>query len=302
MAHRDAGIPDQVGRTAVVTGATGGLGFETARALLGAGAQVVIASRDPGKGAAALERLGAPARRVRFEPLDLADLASVRAFAERTEGDGPLDLLVANAGVMAPPQRRVTADGFERQMGVNHLGHFALAGLLLPRLRRGRDARLVAVSSLAHHAGRLDLADLKGEGRYSPFGAYAASKLANLLFVREFARRARAGDWGVVAVGAHPGFARTDIGRGRQGEAGSRMETAIAPVAKLLGQSAAEGARPLLHAATAPRVEPGAYFGPSGLAELTGPASAARLSWRARDDAAAGRLWRESERLTGVAY
>ena len=298
-----ADIPDQAGRTAVVTGATGGLGYATAAALAVAGAQVVIASRDAGKGRVALEALrrDAPAAEVRFALLDLAALASVRAFAQRMlEAGAPLDVLVNNAGIMAPSKRQTTPDGFERQFGVNYLGHFALTGLLLPLLQAGAGARVVDVSSLAHSAGRLDFADLQSE-RYSPMRAYGRSKAAMLMFAEAFQRRSLAAGWGVDAFAAHPGFAATDLVRA--GEGGSKLAAkGIALVGPMLGQSAARGALPILYAATAPAAAPGGYTGPDGFMELKGAPKPAKVAAFIGDRDAQDRLWAESERLTGVRY
>jgi NAD(P)-dependent dehydrogenase (short-subunit alcohol dehydrogenase family) len=303
----DAGrIPDQTGRLAVVTGATGGLGLETALELARAGAEVVLTGRDADRGRAALGRVRAavPSARVAFEVLDVADLASVRAFAERFAAThGALDLLVDNAGVMALPTRQTTVDGFERQLGTNYLGHFALTLRLLPLLRAGREARVVTLASLAHRQGRIDLADLQGEARYGAWKAYGQSKLAMLMFAREFQRRSVAGGWGVRAVAAHPGWARTDlVAKGPASGGGLsplwRLASCLAP---LLGQSAARGALPTLFAATAPEALGGGYYGPDGLGEAKSGPAPARVSARGRDAAMAARLWEASERLTGVA-
>ena len=301
MGWSRADIPDQTGRRALVTGATGGLGFEVAAALLAAGAEVVLASRDPAKGEAALARLETGRGRARFEPLDLGDLASVRALAARIAGeDRPLDLLVANAGVMAPSRRETTVDGFERQFGVNYLGHFAMAGLLLPALRRAPAARVVTVASLAHRGGRIDFDDLQSR-RYSPFAAYGRSKAAMLMFARAFDRRSVEAGWGVRALAAHPGWSNTDLIR--PDGAVSRLFAAGAKLAApLLAQSAAEGALPILQAATDPAAAPGGYLGPTGPGELKGPPGPAKSAAFVDDRAAQDRLWRESEALTGVRY
>src|SRR3954451_2199075 len=203
-------IPELGGRRAVVTGATSGLGVETARVLAAHGAQVVMTARDPERGEAAVRRVRAAVREADVEvaALDLADLDSVRAFAA---GQPPLDLLVNNAGVMALPTREVTLDGFERQVGTNHLGHFALTGLLLPALLERPGARVVTVSSIVHWTGVMTVDDLLSERRYDPWQAYARSKLANLLFVRELDRRSRAAGIDLVSVGAHPGYSRTRL-------------------------------------------------------------------------------------------
>lgn len=296
-------IPSQAGRLAVVTGATSGIGLEAARALAAAGAQVTIASRDPAKGAQAVSQLrgGPGGEAVGFERLDLGDLASVRAFAGRMlAADRPVDLLVNNAGLMGPPRRETTVDGFERQFGVNYLGHFALTGLLLPLLRRAPGARVVDLASLAHAMGRLDFADLQSE-RYSPMKAYGRSKAAMLMFAQAFQRRSEAAGWGVSAFAAHPGFAITDLVR-PQGGAGKLAVKAVALVAPAFGQPAAAGALPTLYAATAPDARPGGYTGPDGVLELKGAPRPAKVAGFIRDPADQDRLWGESERLTGVAY
>jgi NAD(P)-dependent dehydrogenase (short-subunit alcohol dehydrogenase family) len=204
----------QGGRLTVVTGATGGLGYETALELAGAGAEVLVAGRNSEKGSAAISNIRrvAPSAKVRFEMLDLASLASVRAFAAKMVANGrPLDLLINNAGVMNLPARRLTEDGFELQFGTNHLSHFALTGLLLPVLRKAEAPRVVNVSSLAHRGGKIDFANLQAERKYRSWPAYQQSKLANLLFTFELQRRSDAFGWGLMSNAAHPGFARTDL-------------------------------------------------------------------------------------------
>ena len=298
-------IPDQSGRRAVVTGATGGLGFETALALAGAGAEVILAARNARKGAQAVQRLLAahPRAAVRFEVLDLASLASVADFAARLGHEGrPLGLLVNNAAVMALPTRQTTADGFEMQFGVNYLGHFALTLRLLPLLRQAEAARVVHLSSLAHKRATMHFDDLQLR-RYSPWGAYAQSKLAMLLFAFEMQRRSATQGWGVTSNAAHPGWAATDIiangpvAQGGQGAWKYRIARLIWP---LLAQSAAAGALPVLYAATAPEAQGGAYYGPQNRPETKGPPGPARLASAATDTAAAARLWQESERLVGL--
>lgn len=300
MAWSGEDIPDQTGRLAVVTGSTGGLGLETARALVGAGAEVVVAARDPAKGAAAVGDLGP---RARFERLDLADLASVEDFAARLEREGrPLDLLVNNAGVMAPPDRVVTKEGFELQFGTNHLGPFALTGRLLPLLRRAAAARVVSVASVAARLGALDFGDLQSERRYSAWRAYGRSKLADLMFARELDRRSRSDGWGVRSVAAHPGWSRTDLMTPRPGMKGHWLFAPSKLVEGLFSQSAAAGAAPILFAATAPDAKPGGYYGPQGAGEMKGPVGPAAAPRAAASEADAARLWEESERLTGVRY
>jgi NAD(P)-dependent dehydrogenase (short-subunit alcohol dehydrogenase family) len=296
-------IPHLDGRRVVVTGGTSGIGLETALALAGAGAAVTITGRETARGEAACARIGRrhAAARVQFAVLDLASLESVRDFAVRQAG--PLDLLVNNAGVMAIPERRLTADGFEMQFGVNHLGHFALAALLLPCLRAAAQARLVVVSSLAHRRGVIRLDDLQGERGYGAWRAYTQSKLANLLFAREFARRSEAGGWGVCAIAAHPGWAATNIASAgpRMGRATllGRLTESLMPV---FGQSAAQGALPILHAATAPDAQCGGYYGPARWGETRGAPVSALIARPAQDDAMAAALWERSEQLAGVRF
>jgi NAD(P)-dependent dehydrogenase (short-subunit alcohol dehydrogenase family) len=295
MAWGEADIPDQSGRTAVVTGANSGIGFETARALAAKGARVVLACRSEEKGRDASLRLAAavPGADARFERLDLGSLASVRAFAEKLCAREPrLDLLVNNAGVMMPPYGK-TEDGFETQLGTNHLGHFALTGLLLEPLRRTPKARVVSVSSLAHFWGGIAFDDLQSERSYNPTRAYGQSKLANLLFVLELQRRLAAARVDALAAAAHPGSTRTEL---------QRHSGLMHAIVLVFSQQPREGALPTLYAATAPDVRGGEYFGPSGFAGCIGPPGRARSSPRARDAAAAQRLWDVSERLTGVRY
>lgn len=297
-----ANIPSQLGRTAVVTGATSGLGYETARALAEAGAEVVLTGRDERKGLQAVESISraVAGARVHFEPLDLASLASVAAFAERTRSSRQsLDLLINNAGVMALPRRQVTADGFEMQFGTNHLGHFALTARLLPLLRQGNGPRVVSVSSLAHRTGLLDFSDLQGERLYSPWKAYGQSKLACLVFALELQRRSEREGWGLVSNAAHPGFARTNLFASGPGGLLSLATDFAAP---LFGQSAAEGSRPILFAATSADAKSGAYYGPGGIGELRGAPTAALIMPQARNAATASKLWDISEKLSGTSF
>ena len=297
-------IPDLSGRLAIVTGATGGLGLETAIVLAGKGAEVVLAARNPDKGAEA-ERL-IPSRHpdaaVRFDLLDLASLASVQAFAERHLATGlPIDILIDNAGVMALPTRQTTVDGVEMQFGTNYLSHFALVGRLLPLLIAAK-ARVVQLSSVAHRSGHIRLDDLNYQTHYSPWPVYQQSKLAMLMFALELQRRSDAHGWGLTSVAAHPGFARTDlIANGHAGKRGlfargARLLEAV------LSHSAADGALPILMAATLPDPTPGGYYGPTGFQEMKGPPGVAVIKRHASDADVARRLWTESERLTGVTY
>ena len=295
------------GRRAIVTGASGGLGFATALELARSGARVVLAARNPAKAEVALARIHAavPRARVSFSHLDLADFSSVRAFAEDvTVGGEALDILVNNAGVMAYPTRRTTRDGFEVQFGTNYLGHFALTAHLLPALLgSSSEARVVSLASLAHVQGRVALDDLQGERHYDGWTAYRQSKLAMLIFAREFQRRADAAGWAIRSVAAHPGWAVTDIitngpAEGRGGLKPTLMNLAF----HLFGQSVADGARPILYAATAPDAAPGGYYGPTGRGERTGPVGPSRVMPQAADVAMAQALWAASERLTGMRF
>src|SRR4051794_13924450 len=292
-------MPDLAGRRAVVTGANSGLGFQIARELALHGASVVLAVRDVGRGEEAAGRIGQPDR-VEVRRLDLADLASVREFAAGFSGG--LDLLVNNAGVMALP-RRTTKDGFEMQLGTNHLGHFALTGLLLPRLLETPGARVVTMSSGAHAYGRIKFENLQGERHYQRWLAYGQSKLANLLFAFELARRAALAGLDLTSVAAHPGYAATNLQMQAGQMEGSRLKQLTGGAAnRLFAQSDAQGALPALYAATAPDVSGGEYFGPDGHAGTRGYATRAQAAKSARDPELAARLWTVSEELTGVTY
>ncbi len=298
-------MPDLTGRTAVVTGANSGIGLHTARELARHGAHVVLACRSPERGEQALQRVAATAAgpAPRLGLLDLASLASVRAFAaDVRESEGGVDVLVNNAGVMALPLRR-TADGFEMQLGTNHLGHFALTGLLLPALLARPGARVVTVSSTMHKTGKIDFDDLGSERSYGKWTAYGQSKLANLLFALELDRRARAAGVDLTSVAAHPGYAATNLQTSGPRMAGNRVMEALSGLANLLvAQSDEAGAWPSLCAATAPDVRGGEYFGPDRLFESRGHPTRVRPSSAARDEATARRLWEVSTELTGVPY
>ncbi|MBN8638515.1 MAG: SDR family oxidoreductase [Anaerolineae bacterium] len=296
-------IPNQQGRLVVVTG-TGGLGYEDAVALTRAGADVIIAGRNPAKGAEAVGKIRAenPRASVRFEVLDLANLASVAAFGQRMQVEHPrLDLLINNAAVMAPPQRQVTADGFELQFGTNYLGHFALTAHLLPLLRRGRNPRVVNVASIAANNGVIRFDDVQAEHSYSPMAVYGQSKLANLLFSFELQRRSDAAGWTLLSIAAHPGISRTELipnGAGSNSRSGL-LRRFLGP---LLFQPAAQGALPTLYAATAPEAKGGGYYGPDSLGETRGFPKAANIPAPALDVNIAARLWTVSEELTGVTF
>lgn len=288
-------MPDQSGRTALVTGANSGIGFHTALELSRHGARVLMACRSPERAEQALGRLRLAGGSGELVALDLASLASVQAAAgELADRVETLDLLVNNAGVMAPP-RTLTADGFELQFGTNHLGHFALTGRLLPLLLAAQAARVVTVSSGAHRMGSIAFDDLMGERSYRRWGAYGQSKLANLLFTRELDRR-----FGhrLTAVAAHPGYAATHL---QSGQGQPVMEALMRFGNATIAQSDAAGAWPSLFAATAPGVCGGQYFGP-GLFELRGHPKQVGRSAAAENDAVAARLWTMSEELTGTSY
>lgn len=299
-------IPDCTERTFVVTGANSGLGLETVRQLARRRASVILACRNTDKGLAALDVLRSvdPEADAEVRRLDLADLSSVRHFADELARERDrIDVLVNNAGVMAIP-RRETADGFEMQFGTNHLGHFALTGRLFPLLRRGSRPRVVTVSSGAHRAGRMNFDDVQGESRYRRWGAYGQSKLANLLFTYELARRIEASGADLVAVAAHPGYAATNLQGVGPAMSGRRMsERLMAVTNAVFAQSADRGAVPTLYAATADGVVNGGYYGPDGISEQRGKhPRLVSSSRRSRDVDTARRLWDVSEELTGVTF
>jgi NAD(P)-dependent dehydrogenase (short-subunit alcohol dehydrogenase family) len=301
----------------LVTGANSGIGYQAAVRLARQGARVLLTSRDPLRGDEALGqlRVAVPGADVSLELLDLADLGTVRALADRLAGSlDRLDLLVNNAGVMATP-RRTTADGFELQLGTNHLGHFALTGLLLPLLLRGAGPttarfadgtgvpRVVTVSSSAHRMGTISRDDLMGERRYRPWAAYGQSKLANLLFVLELQRRADAAGVPLLAVAAHPGYAATNLLAAGPAMTGSKLMARVSELGnRLLAQSAEQGAWPTLRAATDPAATGGDYYGPDGLGESRGRPKRVGMASAAKDLDTAGWLWQRSAELTGVDY
>ncbi|MEA1085189.1 SDR family oxidoreductase [Sphingomonas sp. CD22] len=293
-------MPRQTGRVAVVTG-TGGLGFEVAQALSRAGADVVIAGRDPRKGADAVAQIQSevPVAKVRFSVLDLASLTSIAHFAERLRDEQQqVDLLVNNAGVMVPPERRETADGFELQFGTNHLGHFALTGQLLPLLQASPGARVVSVSSVAARAGSVDWDDWNARGGYDAMPVYARSKIACLMFAFEFERRSAAAGWNIRSIAAHPGVARTELLHNGPGR--GSMHSRVRSLLPFLFQPAAQGALPLLFAATSPDAEPGGYYGPDRVGETRGHPAKAKIPPQALAGAAAEQLWTLSQDATGV--
>ena len=299
-----ASIPDQTGRTAIVTGASSGIGAVAAEALAAHGARVIMAVRDAAKGEAVRAHIVGrrPHSSVSVSIVDMADLASIRAFSARIEEEGTaVDILLNNAGLGMQAHRATTADGFERQFGTNHLGHFALTGLLIPALLRAPTPRVVAIASIAHRGGRIDFDDLQGERLYKGGKAYNQSKLSNILFARELDRRARAAGSPLVSVAAHPGISST----GFLAATGllPRYQQAIGEVGiRLIGQDATHGAMPGLYAATMPDVQGGQYWGPDGFMEIRGAPQLAKVAPRGLDDATAARLWTVSEDLTGVVY
>lgn len=289
---------------AVVTG-TGGLGFQVARRLARDGWDVVVAGRSAAKGAEALASIRAevPDARIAFEILDLASLASVAAFAARLRDlDSPVDLLVNNAGVMSPPKRLLTEDGFELQFGVNYLGHFALTAGLLPLLRAAPSARVVSVTSLAMHAARNALEDVQSERGYQPGLAYCRSKLFQAMFARELQRRSARSGWRLSSFAAHPGFAATNLFGADQGPKGIQQFLSKYVLGPLFGHSAEGGAMPILFAGTSPEAEPGALYGPKGLFEMKGPPGLCKFAKTVDDPQATEQLWDMSEEMTGLRF
>jgi NAD(P)-dependent dehydrogenase (short-subunit alcohol dehydrogenase family) len=289
MSHWTAAdIPDQSGRTVVVTGANSGIGAATARQLAAHGATVILACRNPAKGAAAAAKMTGE---VSVRALDLADLASVQKFADGCE---LVDVLINNAGVMAIPLRR-TVDGFEMQIGTNFLGHFALTGLLLPKI----SDRVISLSSGAHKVGRIDVADLNWTARrYRRWAAYGQSKLADLMFAYELHRRLAEQGSALRSVAAHPGYAATDL----QSHTESVQDRVMALGNRLLAQTPDMGALPTLYAATMADVSGGDYYGPDGIGELRGHPHRVGSSRTSKDEALARRLWEQAAELTGVAF
>ncbi|MDT5195876.1 MAG: hypothetical protein QOH20_2630 [Mycobacterium sp.] len=293
-----ADVPDQTGRVAIVTGSNTGLGYDTAQALAAHGAKVVLAVRDTDKGNAAAARIvgTSPTADVAVQPLDLGSLQSIRTSAEELKAAYPrIDLLINNAGVMYPSPRQTTKDGFELQFGTNHLGHFALTGLLLENLLPVDGSRVVTVSSVGHRVlAKIHFDDLQWERSYNRVAAYGQSKLANLLFTYELQRRLGGHNEPTVAVAAHPGLSDTELAR--------HMPSVLVPVVRLMSQSPAMGALPTLRAATDPAVQGGQYYGPDGIGESSGHPKVVKSSAQSHDQDIQGRLWTVSEELTGVSY
>lgn len=295
-------IPDLSGKVAVVTGATGGLGYETALALAGAGASVVVTGRNEKKGTDALAQIRAahPKADVRYDNLDLASLASIAGFAGRfLAKHDRLDLLVNNAGVMALPRRELTADGFERQFETNYLSHFALTQQLLPALRNAPAARVVPLASIAARRGRIDFGNLQSEQSYRPMTAYSQTKLACLMFGLELQRQSDRNGWGISSITAHPGVSSSALIENGMGRGNAFLAHTFA---SFLFQSVAQGALPTLFAATSPDARPGGYYGPDGFAEMKGEVTDAKPPQQALDLAVAQKLWDVSEQLTGLRF
>lgn len=295
----DKDTPSQAGKTAIITG-TGGIGYETALVLARAGSKVILAGRNESKGKASINKIMEKVADadIVFELLDLADLASIRSFGERMISEYTvIDTLINNAGVMSPPQRRLTNDGFELQFGTNYLSHFALTSLMLPLLKKAKDPRVITLGSIAHRNGSIDFDNLQSEHKYEPSVAYAQSKLACIMFAFELQRKSDAKGWGITSMSAHPGVSRTDLipnGFGPNSRAGW-MRRILGPITF---QPASHGAWPSLYAATEGDVSGGTYYGPSKMNELRGYPRIAQQSPQANDAMVAARLWEVSEELT----
>jgi NAD(P)-dependent dehydrogenase (short-subunit alcohol dehydrogenase family) len=298
----EASVPDQSGRVAIVTGSNTGLGYETARVLAARGAHVVLAVRNVEKGQAAAAKISgiSPRADIKVQPLDVSSLQSVRTAAEELKTAYPrIDLLINNAGVMYTPTKQPTKDGFEMQFGTNHLGPFALTGLLLDHLLPVEGSRVVMVASVAHKIrAAIHFDDLQWERSYDRVAAYGQSKLANLLFAYELQRRLAAKKEPTIALAAHPGFSNTELMRNLPG--------AVQPIWKLFGpyvtNSAEKGALPTLMAATSPAAQGGQYYGPDGIGEVMGYPKLVKSTAQSHDEALQKRLWTVSEELTGVTF
>jgi NAD(P)-dependent dehydrogenase (short-subunit alcohol dehydrogenase family) len=297
-----ADMPLQARRSFVITG-TGGLGYECGLALARAGGDVILAGRNATKGQQAVNsiRAAVAGATISFELLDLASLASITAFGQRmrrTRSD--LDVLINNAGVMVPPRRQMTEDGFELQIGTNYLGHFALTAHLLPLLARGDKARVVSLSSIAARQGAIDFSNLNAERSYTPMPIYTQSKLACLMFAYELQRRSNVANWGITSIAAHPGVSRTDLLHNAPGR--FSFNRFARSFLWFLFQPAAQGALPTLYAATAPDAQPGGHYGPHRLSETRGYPAVAKPIPQAADEQVARRLWDVSEDMTNVRF
>jgi NAD(P)-dependent dehydrogenase (short-subunit alcohol dehydrogenase family) len=300
-----ANIPRQDGKLAILTGANSGIGLHAARELARAGCTVIVACRSMEKASSTRQRIvqEIPGANIEEGVLDLANLSSIRDFAKAFLATRrPLDLLINNAGVMALPTRQLTADGFELQIGTNHLGHFALTGLLLPALLSAPAARIVTVSSLAHRGGKIRFDDLQWEHGYKPWPAYRQSKLANLLFGKEVERRLEKAGASARSIIVHPGVSNTSLFSNGPGSGGGLMGTVIPVFIRFIAQSEEQGALPTLYGATAPEAQGGHYYGPDGIREMKGYPAEVKAEAQASDPALAARLWDLSEKLTGVHY
>lgn len=304
-------VPDLSGRLAVVTGANSGLGFGLAQRLSAAGAEVVMAIRNRAKGEAAIDRIRAtvPAAKLTIRRLDLSSLASVAALGRELTAEGrPVDLLINNAGLMTPPRREQTDDGFELQFGANHLGHFALTFHLLALLRAAPSARVVTVSSLAATQRNIDFDDVNAQRGYKPMRSYGMAKLAQLMFAVELQRRSRRGGWGLTSNAAHPGLTKTNLLSGASyGRAKPTMQARLARLSwrimPFMWLDVDEGIKPTLYAAVSPEAQGGLYYGPRGFYETVGGGvTFAGMPHLARSDADTRRVWELSEQLTGVCY
>jgi NAD(P)-dependent dehydrogenase (short-subunit alcohol dehydrogenase family) len=304
-------VPDLSGRLAVVTGANSGLGFGLARRLAAAGAEVIMAIRNRAKGEAAIDRIRTtvPAAKLTIKHLDLSSLRSVAALGDELVAEGrPVDVLINNAGLMTPPRRAQTDDGFELQFGANHLGHFAFTGRLLPLLLAAPSARVVTVSSLAATQRNIDFDDVNAQRSYNPMRSYGIAKLAQLIFAVEFDRRSRAAGWGVMSNAAHPGLTKTNLLSGTSyGEDKPTLQARLARLSwrllPFMWLEVDEGIKPTLYAAVSPDARGGAYYGPRGFYEtVRGGVTFASMPRLARSDADTRRVWELSEQLTGVSY
>jgi len=297
-------LPSQKGRTILITG-TGGLGLEDALALARAGGDVIIAGRNPTKGADAVRRIkeSAPQASVTLEIVDLASLASIEALGKRLkETRDHIDVLINNAGVMTPPTRQTTTDGFELQFGTNYLGHFALTGHLLPLLMRAQDPRVVTLSSIAvkSASAAINFDDLQAERSYKPMPVYTQSKLACLMFAFELQRRSEEAGWGITSIAAHPGVSRTDLLHNAPGR--HSAQGLLRTFLWFLFQPVAQGALPTLFAATSPKARGGGYYGPDRLGETRGHPTEAQIPKQAMEKHVAHKLWKMSEKLTGISF
>lgn len=309
---RSVTVPDLSGKLAVITGANSGLGLGLATRLSAAGADVVMAIRNRAKGESAVDeiRTQVPNAKLTIKQLDLSSLASVKALGDELNAEGrPIDILLNNAGIMQPPERETTVDGFELQFGCNHLGHFALTGHVLPLLQAANSARVTSLSSSAQRLGGINFGDLQWEKRYNATGAYAQSKSANLMFALELDRRSRAGGWGIVSNAAHPGLCKTNLqlsGPSQGKDSPTLLERfyrASRSATPFMWQSIDEGILPALYGATAPDAEGGTFYGPRGILELAGGGvTDAKILARSRNEADCRKLWEISEQLTGVTY